>query len=173
MITTNPRTPHERKQPLFFALRAFLEKEGGHAPFNPWIYASGALKLLIVDRNAPTGLGHLSTCLLLSSTGWLILSTQAIFRATVHLYIYLFILKRRRREEEAGKVKTAIHGFLHLPIFSSTGLTPYPRVFRGYPWMVFIRCINNLGGFRGASTHPRLVLRGGTFGFQVGGFKSE
>jgi hypothetical protein len=173
LLPTNPPYPLKGKQPLFFALRAFLRGKGGGARFNPWIYASGALKSLIVDRNAPTGFLLLSTCLHSLSTGLAHISTYVIFATAAPLSIYLFILKRRRRREEAESKKAGIHGFSHLPIFSSTDLPPCPRLSRGFPWMVFICYINKLDVFEGLSTHPRVVLRVGTFDFSAGGFGIE
>src|SRR4051812_356930 len=120
-MSDSPAPPRSRKQPLFFALRAFLRKEGGHVRNNPWTYAFKLYKPLKLERKLIAGWPAFSTGCGVFSTGLPIFSTGGVFGYTSYLSIYLSIFKGRRRIKEGGKAETRIHGLAELPIFSSTG----------------------------------------------------
>ncbi|SEO65760.1 hypothetical protein SAMN05216316_0727 [Nitrosovibrio sp. Nv6] len=128
----SPRTPQIGTQPLFFALCAISQKDGGRVCANPWIYAFKLYKSLIVERNLPTGSSRFSTDCASVSTDSTVFSTGSLFQSTAYIYIYLSLLKEERRRKRAWKRKAPIHGLAELLKNASTGYDPHPRVIRGF-----------------------------------------
>lgn len=146
-----PRTPRVKTQPLFVALRAFFQKEGGGMRANPWIDPSMHHKSLIVEQNLLAGWVRFSTGRGIFSTGCTISSTGAFFAFSV--YIYLSLLKEERRKESIHGKGAQIHGLEKLLKNASTGFDPYPRVFRGCSWIMIIIKSDSYIRFMG---YPRL-----------------
>lgn len=164
LITNAPRTPNKRKRPLFFALRAFPQKEGGRMRANPWISAYSAHKSLIVEQNAPTDCTVFSTGCDNLSTDCTVFSTGAVFVLLRRLSIYLSIFKEERERRRAPEKNKGIHGLAQLLIFSSTGYDPIHGLTRGNTWITKYIYIIWLSDIFDASTHPRVVLPLGGFG---------
>jgi len=162
-----PRTPLKETLPRFFCAPRSSVKIGGGVRANPWIYASDAAKLLIVEQNAPTGCIIFSTGCGFKSTGCLFFSTCPFFLVLWWFFIYLSLLKKKKRRDKALERKNGIHGLAHLPIFSSTGYGRIHGLIRGNPWMNTTININKLNDYFGPSTHPRVVLPLGTFSLAI------
>lgn len=144
LIMTDPRTPLRGKRPLFFGAMRPFQKGRGRSGENPWIYASGATKSLIVEQNAPTSTRVISTDLSLLSTDLSLLSTHRFFGLRRSASLYLSLLKEERERREGAEKKKAVHGLVALPIFSSTETHPIHGFFRGFSWMSLFNCINDL-----------------------------
>lgn len=130
-----PRTPYMRTPPLFFALCAISQREGGHGRANTWIYTQKLYKSLIVEQNLPAGYPVFSTDSLFDSTDFFNFSTGLFFGSRPHISLYLSHLKEERRIKRASEKEMAIHGLEELLKKASTGFEPHPRVFRGFRWM--------------------------------------
>jgi hypothetical protein len=154
-----PRTPQRGKQPPFDALRAFLEKGGGHARWNPWIYAIWLYKPLIREGTHPASLSDLSTGSARFSTGCDVLPTDALFTNQPYISLYLSIYKEERREEEGGlacaahpRVGTSAYFLIHGLAQASTG----------FSWMNATAkslILNLITKHILLSTYPQFVLR--------------
>jgi len=118
-----------------FCPRWLAEKVGGGVRNNPWIISLFYPKSLIAEANATTGRPPFSTGRPLISTVSPVFSTGAVSPSTFNLSLYPIEKKEEERKPEGKNVGWPIHGLAQLPIFSSTGFCPVPRVFRGNPWM--------------------------------------
>lgn len=146
------RPPYPQK---FFWPRWFAQKVGRGVRANPWNISHFYRKPLILERNAPTGLGLFSTGLGLFSTGLPVFSTGAVFGSTISLSLYPIEKKEKRRLVKEENKQTLIHGFEQLPIFSSTGFTPLSTGFRGNPWKGFSIEFKELRHYLAPSTDTR------------------
>jgi hypothetical protein len=141
-----PRTPLIGKLPPWGGLRPYILKgRGGGAPKCVDLAVFSA-KSLIVERNAPTGLGCFSTSCVLASTVCPVLSTNAVFRFRPRLYLYLSLFKKKERRKDGLKMKNPIHGYEQLPKKEATGFKCHPRVFRGWSWVMFSNSSKGLSG---------------------------
>lgn len=124
-------------------------------------------KSLIAEMVWPTGCVCFSTCCESASTECASFSTCADFRRSCSAFIYLSLLKKKKRRGEGLEGKNAIHGIEYLPKKASPGFTPHPRVFRGNRLIQLCSRINELSSRYGvfhvstgcfASTHPGFYL---------------
>lgn len=129
-------TLHHRPVPQkIFCPRRFRQKVGRGSRANPWIIMLFYPKSLIPEAHATTGLGPFSTGLCLISTGCPDFSTVALFGSTLSFSLYPIEKKEEEKSRKGKSEGSPIHGLAELPIFSSTGYAPDPRVFRGNPWI--------------------------------------
>lgn len=140
-----PRTPLKGSLPLFRgALRAFILKGKRGRNRRPVDFLGFFHKSLIVEQVTPPGLVCFSTDCAFASTDCAFFSTCADFRRPSPAFIYLSLLKKKKRREKGLEGKNAIHGYEQLPKKASTGFTPHPRVIRGNAWMGLFSRINKL-----------------------------
>lgn len=131
MTSLHPRPAPQK----IFCPRRLAKKVGGRGRSNPWIISLFYPKSLILEKSGPTGRPSFSTGLGSFSTDCPVFSTGAFSRSTSFLSLYPIEKKEEEKSRKGKSEGSPIHGLAELPIFSSTGYAPDPRVFRGNPWI--------------------------------------